>query len=76
VTKKLSSVKRRLGLENVVARHLKKWLGNVMRRLGNWTKRLGNVIETSVPENIAARNETRTTIAAVLLIDESRLLCH
>jgi hypothetical protein len=47
-----------------------------MRRLGNWTKRLGNVIETSVPENIAARNETRTTIAAVLLIDESRLLCH
>ena len=43
-----------------------KRLGSVMKRLGNRTKRLDNVIETSVPENVAA----------VLLIDEARLLCH
>ena len=34
-------------------------LGSVMKRLGNRTKRLDNVIETSVPENVAARNETK-----------------
>ena len=72
-----------LGLESVVARHVKKWLGCVTNWLDNVTKRLGNVmmrldivIETSVPENVTAKNETRTAIAAVLLIDEASLLCH
>jgi hypothetical protein len=61
VKKWLCSV--RLSPENVIARHVKKKLGNVMRRLdsvkkrlaivmkrlGNAMKKLDNAIETSVP---------------------------
>ena len=79
---------RRPVLENVVARHVKKKPGSVQRRLGNvkkrltnvtkslgnGMKRLGNAIETSFPENVAARIETRAVIAAVLLIDGAHLL--
>jgi hypothetical protein len=88
VKKWLCSV--RLSPENVVARHVKKKLGNVMRRLdslkkrfaivmkrlGNAMKKLDNVIKTSVQPNVGAGNETRTTIAAVLRMLEALLLRH
>jgi hypothetical protein len=79
----------RFSPENVVARHVKKKLGNVMRRLdslkkrpaivmkrlGNAMKKLDNVIETSVQPIVGAEIE-RTAIAAVLRMLEARLLRH